>query len=64
VDRRIWAEGMGSWTLEDGTDIFSRNYLPIYAAATPIKVKIFMKLLTGWSDEEFAERTANDTIRT
>jgi hypothetical protein len=39
---------MGSWTLEDGTDIFSRNvgnYLPIYAATTPVRVKIFMKQL-------------------
>jgi hypothetical protein len=57
---------MVSWTLEDGTDMFSRNvgnYLPIYAATSPIRMKIFVKKLTRCSDEEIAERTGNDTIR-
>jgi hypothetical protein len=66
VERRDWGEGIGFWTLEDATDMFSRNVcncLPNYAALTPIRVKIFMKKLTRWSDKEIAERTANDTIR-
>jgi len=66
VERRVWAEVMGSWTFEDGTDMCSRNvgsYLPIYAATPPIRVKIFVQKLTRWSDEILAARTANDTIR-
>ena len=58
---KVWAPG----PLKTGP-LFPRNvgsYLPIYAATSPIKVKIFMKKLTRWSDEEFAERTASDTIR-